>query len=132
MLPQRSEDLYDQKPVEVQPEPTTSTPVFGVTTQLAPRSSHFLYVDDITSSNDYDKKDSSSLPIFLQSLCARIMLATSLFNILGFASTIKRCILENYKLISPSTRPDSSLYRGHTIPFSYHENLSPPIYVCSV
>jgi ADP-ribosylation factor GTPase-activating protein 2/3 len=57
---QPSEDLYDQKPAEVQPEPVVAAPSSGATTQTAPRSSRFLYMDDVPSSDDSPKKKSSS------------------------------------------------------------------------
>ncbi|XP_024368706.1 probable ADP-ribosylation factor GTPase-activating protein AGD8 [Physcomitrium patens] len=55
-----SEDLYDQKPAEVQPEPAAPALSSGATTQSAPRSSRFLYMDDVPASNDSDHKNSSS------------------------------------------------------------------------
>ncbi|KAG0604919.1 hypothetical protein M758_9G019300 [Ceratodon purpureus] len=54
-----SEDLYDQKPAEVQPEPVAPAPS-SATTQTAPRSSRFLYMDDVPSSDDSPKKKSGS------------------------------------------------------------------------
>jgi len=55
-----SEDLYDQKPAEVQPEPAAPAPAAGDTIQSAPKSSRFLYMDDIPSSNAADQENSSS------------------------------------------------------------------------
>ncbi|KAG0560554.1 hypothetical protein KC19_10G189400 [Ceratodon purpureus] len=41
-----SEDLYDQKPAEVVPEPVAPAPAPGGTMQSAPRTSRFVYSDD--------------------------------------------------------------------------------------
>ena len=57
---QPSEDLYDQKPAEPQPEPAAPAPSSGVTVQTAPRSSRFLYMDDVPSTDDSPIKKSGS------------------------------------------------------------------------
>lgn len=57
---QPSEDLYDQKPAEAQPVPAAPTPAAGETMQSAPKSSRFLYMDDVPSSNASDQMNSSS------------------------------------------------------------------------
>jgi ADP-ribosylation factor GTPase-activating protein 2/3 len=43
---QPSENLYDQKPAEVVPEPVAPAPAPGGTMQSAPRTSRFVYSDD--------------------------------------------------------------------------------------
>lgn len=57
---QPSEDLYDQKPAETPPELAAPAPASGTTVQSAPKSSRFLYMDDVPSSNGSDKESSSS------------------------------------------------------------------------
>lgn len=60
LVMQPSENLYDQAPAEIQPEPVAPALTSGGMNQSAPRSSRFVYMDDSPPESVSDSNSNSN------------------------------------------------------------------------